>query len=100
MVRSPEFRRNREVEGTEAVRRAWLRLPPTIWKRPSCAASAANSNRRAWQEPATCSQFNKSFAVRRKWAATILAPAVPARNSRSATGRDLGCHETHVGTKH
>ena len=39
--------------GTGIIRRAWLRLPPTIWKRPSCAASAANWNRRAWLEAAT-----------------------------------------------
>ena len=73
------------VAGTDIVRRAWSQLPPTIWKKPSCAASAANWNRRAWPEPATCSRFSKSFAGRKKWAATILAPAAPARNSRSAT---------------
>src|ERR1700726_1381191 len=66
---------------------AWSRLPPTIWKKPSCAASAANLNRHAWPAGEKRSRFNKSFAERKKWAATIHAPAALARNSRSATGR-------------
>ena len=33
---------------TAGVLRRWFRLRLTNWKRPSCAASAASSNRRAW----------------------------------------------------
>ena len=88
MARSPEFRCDREVAETDIVRRVWSQLPPTNWKKPSCAASAANSNRRAWPAPAKCSRCSKLFAARKKWAATIPAPAAPARNSRSATERD------------
>ena len=86
-ARSPEHRRGKEVVEMDIIRRAWSQLPPTIWKKPSCAASAANSSRRAWREPVTYNQFNKSFAVRKKWAATILAPAAQERNSKSATAR-------------
>ncbi len=88
-ARRPEYRRNREVEGTDIVRRGWSQLPPMTWKKPSCAASAANSNKRAWPEPAMCSQCSRSFADRKKWAATILVPAAPARNSKSATAREV-----------
>ena len=35
---------------TDGVLRRWFRPRPTNWKKPSCAASAANSNRLAWPE--------------------------------------------------
>ena len=71
---------------TEGVLRGWFRLRPTNWKKPSCAASAANWNRRAWPEPATRRRCSRSCAARKKWGATILALAGQGRNSRSATG--------------
>src|ERR1700683_5352814 len=88
-VRSRECRRSREMAATDIVRRAWSQLPPTIWKKPLWAASAANWNKRAWPEAAKRNRCNKSCAARKKWAATIPAPAAPARNSKSATARKV-----------
>ena len=69
------------------IRRGWLRLPQTTWKKRLCAASAANWNRRAWLGLAMCSLCSKWFAVRRRWGVTILVRAARGRNIRSATGR-------------
>ena len=60
------------------------RLPWTIWKKRSSARRAGNSSRPAWPVPATGSRCSKWCAAEKKSAATILAPAAPARNTRSA----------------
>ena len=86
--RSPASRRSMVAMATEGVRREWFRLRPTNWKKPSCAASAASWNRRAWPARATRSRCSRSCAARKKLDATILAPAGQARNTRSATGRN------------
>ena len=64
-VPSPVCPRNKAAVAMDIVR-AWSQLPPTIWKKPSCAASVANWNRRAWPEAEKCSQCSKSFAARKK----------------------------------
>src|SRR5258708_39989273 len=84
-VRNLECQRNWAVVETDIVRRGLWQLPPTIWKRLSCAANAENWNRPAWPAAATRSPCSKWSARRKKSAATILGPAGQARNSRSAT---------------
>jgi len=74
--------------GTVVVLRNWSQLLPMNWKKPSCAASAANWNRRAWLEAGKRRRCSRSCAVRKKSAATILVLADPARSTRSATGRN------------
>src|SRR5208282_4591475 len=86
--RSREFPRNQAVEETDIVRRGWWQHPLTTWKKPSCGASVASWNRRAWLGVVTLRLCNKWCARRKKWAVTILAHAARGRNSRSATGRD------------
>src|SRR5579872_1024152 len=86
--RGREFRRNTAGMATDGVLRAWSRRRLTNWKKPSCAASAANSNRRAWLAPETHSKCSRWFAGRKKWGETILAPAGQERNIRSATARE------------
>ena len=78
--------RSKAVAATDIIRRDSWQPRPMIWKKHLCAASVANWNRRAWRVQETCSLCNKWFAVRKRWAVTILVPAAPARNSRSATG--------------
>ncbi len=64
-------------------------LPPRwmTWKKNSSAASAANWNKPAWPAPATISPSSRSCARAPRSAATIPAPAAPARSTRSAAGR-------------
>ena len=61
-------------------------LPPrlTTWKRHSCARSARNWNRRAWQVPESISRCSSGCAPAPRSAATIPAPAAQARSTRSA----------------
>ena len=68
------------------VLRAWSRRLPTNWKKPSCAASAANWSRRAWREQATRSRCSRLCAVRRKSGGTILVLADQARNIKKCHG--------------
>src|SRR6202522_3743190 len=82
-----EFRRSKVVGEMDIIRHGWWQLLPTIWKRRSCAASAENSNRLAWLEPATPSRCSRWFAGRRRWAGMILALVGRGRSLRSATGR-------------
>ena len=89
----PEFRRSMVEMAMDGVLRGWSRPRRTNWKKPSCAASAANSSRRAWRAPEMRRRCSKSCAGRKRWGETILAPAGQGRNTRSATARKLriGC---------
>lgn len=73
----------------DGVRRAWYPRQRTSSRKPSCGASAANSNRRAWQGQETRSRCNKLCAGKKKLGATIHALAAPERSTRSVTGRKL-----------
>src|ERR1035437_1444019 len=72
---------------TDGVRRAWYLPRPTNWKKPSCAASAANLNKRAWPARGTRSPCSRSCAGRKKWGGMTLALAVRGRSTKSVTGR-------------
>ena len=91
--RSRECQRSMVGMGTEGVLHGWSRRQPMNWKKPSCAASAANSSRRAWPVRETRRRCSKSFGDRRKWGGTILVPAGRGKNIRSVTARNLriGC---------
>src|SRR4051812_23862738 len=65
--------------------RGWSRLPPTSWKKPLCAASAANWSRPEWRVAARRNKSSKWSVARKKSAATIHAPAGQARSLRNAT---------------
>ena len=83
------FQRSMAGTATDGVLRRWFRLRPTNWKKPSCAASAANWNRRAWLAPETRRRCSRSCVGRKKWGGTILALAGQGRSTRSATALRL-----------
>ena len=86
-ARSPASRHSTQAMAMESARRVWFRPLPTNSKKHSCVASAASSSKRGWLEPVMRRPSSRSSADRKKWAATIPAPADQERNSRSATGR-------------
>src|SRR5579863_8231789 len=90
-----EFQHSVAAMETESVLRGWCRLPPTNWKKPSCAESAANWNRPAWPAPETRSRCNRWSADRRKLGGTILATAGQGRNLRSATVHEVEDRVSH-----
>src|SRR5579863_5504471 len=72
---------------TDGVPRRWFRHRRMNSKKPSCGASGANWNKRAWPALATRRRCSKSFEGRIRWDATIPAHADQGRNIRSATAR-------------
>ena len=74
-------------------------FPPqsTSSKSLSSARSGANWSRPAWPGLAMRRPYNRSCAAPRKLAATILAPAAPARNTRSAAAHRVKCHPERSG---
>ena len=80
--------RHMVLTATADVHRGWCRPLPMNSKKPSCAASAANSNRHAWLARATHNPCSKSCAARKRSGGTIHVPAGQERNTRSATGRN------------
>src|SRR3984957_17902142 len=81
--------RLRAARGTASVLRAWFQLPPTNWKRLSCAARSANWSRPAWPAAAKQRRGSRSCEVRTRWVGTILARVGQGRNIRSATDRKV-----------
>src|ERR1017187_6650336 len=74
---------------TDGVRRAWYLPRPTNWKKPSCAASAANLNKRAWPARGTRSPCSRSCAGRKKWGGLTLRLFLPVREQRCVVLRDV-----------
>src|SRR5205085_236799 len=46
--------------------RGWSQLPPTSWKKPLCAASAANWNKPEWQVAARRNKSSRWCVARKK----------------------------------
>lgn len=85
-----EFQHDVAGMATAVVLQRWSRPQPTIWKKPSCGASAVSWSRPAWPERETRNPCNRWSEGRRKSAATILAPVDRGRNTKSATARNRG----------
>ena len=83
----PQLRKRLRLATATAAVRAALPLRWMTWKKTSSAASAANSNKRAWPAPATINPSSRSCAPAPRSVATIPAPAAPARSTRSAAER-------------
>ncbi len=81
--------RNAAEMGTGGVHRAWSLRPQTTWKKLSCGANAESSNKPAWREAAISRLCSRLCAHKKKWDVMIRAPAVLAKNIRSATGPEL-----------
>ena len=62
--------------------------PSMRWKKLSNAARSVNWNRRAWRAPAIKARYSRSSRATRL-AATILVPAVAAKNTRSAAAHNV-----------
>src|ERR1700722_11293368 len=80
----PAFPRSMAGMGMESGLRAWFRPPPTHLKKLSCAASAANWNRRACPAEEILLRCNRSCEGKKKSGGMILAPAGQGKNSKSA----------------